>query len=131
MLSLEWSGYYSSQHDYIVFTWSFFDSLGWSPYPDLLLAGSLFIVGTVASFFTPLGGVLQIVGCILWYSGVAPYLGVRDYGLAYNDQFLGSGFWIGIIAGVICVLSIFAPIGFKRPWNDLNLKQRLLTIQRG
>jgi len=114
-----------------MYTWSFLDSLDWSPYPDLLFAGSLFIIGVVTSFVTPLGGALQIAGCALWYSGYASYLGVRDYGIyEYNVIYLGSGFWVGIIAGVICILSIMAPIGFERPWKDLKLKERLLTFHR-
>jgi hypothetical protein len=133
MLFLKWSGFsgYFNSHHNDMYTWSFFDSLGWSPHPDLLFAGSLFIIGVVTSFVTPLGGAFQIAGSTLWYSGYASYLGVRDYGIhGYDVIYLDSGFWISIIGGVICILSIMAPIGFERPWKDLKLKERLLTFHR-
>ena len=96
---------------------------------SILLGGILILIGAVVSFTTPLGGIPQIIGCTLFYSTISQILGthIGRFDVLYTT-YLGLGFWLGIIAGGLCLLSIIVPIGLNRPWNKLNLKERLLTI---
>lgn len=97
--------------------------------PTFLLGGILFIMGAVISFITPLGGISQIAGWAIFFSVINPILGthIGHPGVLYTN-YLGLGFWLGLIGGVLCVLSIIAPIGLGQPLKNPHLKNRLLTI---
>jgi len=98
---------------------------------QILVLGIMFLCGAVISFITPLGGALQIAGCAIFYSEASPYLGYllnRPKGFLYTPYFLDNGFWICLAAGILCLLSIIIPIGLNRPWKNLSLKERLLTL---
>jgi hypothetical protein len=95
------------------------------------LGGILSIIGAVISFVTPLGGMPQIAGWVMFFYAINPMLGthIGHPGILYT-HYLGLGFWIALIAGVLCMLAIIVPIGLNKPWKDLSLKGRLLTIHR-
>ena len=95
------------------------------------LGGILSIIGAVISFITPLGGMPQIAGWVIFFYSINPMLGTHmgHPGILYT-HFLGLGFWIGLIAGALCLLSIIVPVGFDRPWKNLSLKGRLLTLHK-
>jgi len=97
-----------------------------------LFGGILFISGAVASFVTPLGGISQIAGWAIFYSTISQILGthIGHPGILYTN-YLGLGFWLGLVAGALCIISIIAPIGLGQPWKNLSLKERLLTLHKG
>jgi len=99
--------------------------------PTFLFGGILFISGAIISFITPLGGIPQIAGWTIFFSVINPFLGthIGHPGVLYTS-YLSLGFWLGLIGGVLCILSIIVPIGLGRPWKDLHLKDRLLTLHR-
>jgi hypothetical protein len=96
-----------------------------------LFGGVLFISGAVISFVTPLGGIPQIAGWILFHSTISHLLGthIGHPGVLYTN-YLGLGFLVGIIAGALCILSFIMPIGLDRSWKNLNFKERLLTLHK-
>jgi hypothetical protein len=96
-----------------------------------LFGGILFISGAVVSFVTPLGGISQIAGWAIFYSTISQILGthIGHPGILYTN-YLGLGFWFGLIAGALCIISIIAPIGLGQPWKNLSLKERLLTLHK-
>ena len=89
----------------------------------LWLPQTLFIIGTIAAFITPLGGVIQL-------SGISMFI----YKLAsVNDGDLPAevGPYVGIVSGALALVSIVYPIGLGYRKRPVSLVGRLLVFSPG
>jgi hypothetical protein len=97
-------------------------------------AAVVFLIGTVVAFVSPLGGVLQVAGLIVFA------LGIVDSG---NDQWLKGydpqqelriGMYLGIVSCSLVLASLFRPLGTGklRPARvrHIRLVERLLTVSQ-
>ncbi len=96
---------------------------GGSEFPDSFrYSVTLFIIGTVLSFLTPLGGIPQIVGSVGFVSTV---LTSR---IPEHDLIPGIGVVIALLAAGIVILSFLEPVGTGYSRNqEPTLAAKLLT----
>jgi len=89
----------------------------------LLVAGCwLFIIGTLLSFLTPLGGILEILGVALFLSW---FVSEAD-----GDLPSGIGAYLGIASAIVAFVSISKPVGFGYGESAVGAKGRLLTFSK-
>ncbi len=81
---------------------------------------TLFIIGTIAAFITPLGGVVQLSGISLFIYRLA----------SVNDGSLPAevGSYVGIISGALALVSMVYPIGLGYSRRPVSLVGRLLVF---
>ena len=95
-------------------------------------ASVAFLVGTVAAFATPLGGVLQTGGLLVFAAGIID--SGNDLWLDGIDpqQELRAGMYLGIVSCTLVMTSLFSPLGTGglRPGKSRRITpvQRLMTI---
>jgi hypothetical protein len=89
----------------------------------LWLPQTLFIIGTIAAFMTPLGGVVQLSGISLFVYRLA----------SVNDGNLPAevGAYVGIISGALALVSMVYPIGLGYSRRLVSLVGRLLVFSPG
>jgi hypothetical protein len=89
------------------------------------VAASVLFAGVVLSFITPAAGFIQGAGILLFYWNVEGYLTTRldMAGFSFFRTELVYGFFVGIVAGGITVLSFFFQL-------DSRAKRKLLSCQR-
>jgi hypothetical protein len=74
-----------------------------SSFPGLLVAGCwLFLIGAVICCFSPIGGVLEIVGVALYFSWFLPEF--------HRDMPDPVGPYIGIASAIIAIASMVKPL---------------------
>lgn len=73
-----------------------------------MIAALLFIMGTLFAFFTPVGGFLQLPGCIVFVVAFYDSLRTADPDIDYG---LGMGLYVGFIASAITIASFARPVG--------------------
>ena len=86
----------------------------------LLVGCWLFLIGVILAIFTPLGGFLEIIGVALFMTWFVPE---TDGDLPSN---IGS--YLGIVAGVIALVSLARPLGPGLMSGPIRLKDRLLVF---
>ncbi len=87
---------------------------------SILVAGVwLFIVGTLAAFVITEGGVLQIIGVILFLSWFTNEAGEMPSGV---------GPYLGLSAGVISAASFAVPLGIGYRGTKIRLRDRSLAV---
>ena len=95
-------------------------------------ASAAFLVGTVAAFATPLGGILQTGSLLVFAAGIIdsgsdPWLDGID-----PQQELRAGMYLGIVSCTLVMTSLFSPLGtgHLRPGKSrrIVLIERLMTI---
>ena len=86
----------------------------------LLVGCWLFLIGVILAIFTPLGGFLEIIGVALFMTWFVPE----------TDGDLPShiGSYLGIVAGVIALVSLARPLGPGLMSGPIRLKDRLLVF---
>jgi hypothetical protein len=86
---------------------------------DYFLPTILFIIGTLIAFFTPVSGILQIIGAS-WFMLVY---------FDHVDRLLSTvGPYLGMASGIVLLLSIARPIGPGLMNGPFDAKDRLLTF---
>lgn len=78
---------------------------------------SLFLIGCVIAFITPLGGLLEIAGVAGFLIGVVPDL---DGG--------GIGLYVGVLSALIVTFSMIVPLGPGFKWGVFDFKSNFLTF---
>ena len=87
-----------------------------------IIGAWLFIIGTFIAIFSPLGGILQMIG--LW---LGPMLGV------VITQGVYSSAWpqlLALASAIICCIAIVKPFGLNYGKGPIGLKVRLLTFSK-
>lgn len=80
-------------------------------------SASLFLIGFVIAFITPLGGLLEIAGVTGFLIGVVPDL---DGG--------GIGLYVGVLSALIVTSSMVVPLGPGFKWGVFDFKSNFLTF---
>jgi hypothetical protein len=89
----------------------------------VLVAGCwLFVIGTLLSFLTPLGGILEILGVALFLAWFVPETD--------GDLPSAIGPYLGIVSAVIAFVSIAKPLGPGYGNVSPGAKGRLLTFSK-
>jgi len=88
--------------------------------------GILFVLGTIVTFYSPLGGIFQCIGVV---SFGALYLAAHG---TFSDHWggVGFGFILGIISTMVVLISLIRPMGIGLENDSFGLKGRLLTISK-
>ena len=116
-------------------SYSGFDFLaGHAPYEPqfwtdtYMLSPILFAVGSTVAFVTPLGGGLQVAGA-LYFLSWAPLYNPRA---AFSGEYyvLGVGWYIGLVAGALTLLSLVHPIGLNCRERPRSALSRMVSISR-
>ncbi|MDH4123812.1 MAG: hypothetical protein OEV21_07015, partial [Thermoplasmata archaeon] len=113
---------------------SWFGSLSWCTalhfYESGVFLGiMIFLLGVGLSLVTPIGGIIQIVGCVLFRANVDGVLGTHmGHAMIVWTLWIGPGFYIGLIAGALVISSLFLPFGLSKDgFKGLSTWQRLFT----
>jgi hypothetical protein len=105
----------------IVIKYSILDVIT-DPHPgyQLLLTGFwVFLVGTLVCFLSPLGGILEIAGAVMFI----------DWFVGETDKMPSQvGAYIGIISAVIALVSIVKPFGLGYAGGTGGVAGRLLVF---
>jgi hypothetical protein len=84
----------------------------------LWLPFTLFIIGTIAAFITPLGGIVQLSGVVLFF-----------YTLTNGGDLPAKiGPYVGLISGALALTSMVYPIGLGYRRKPINIVGRLLVF---
>ena len=86
----------------------------------LWLPTTLFIIGVIAAFITPLGGVIQLSGISLFVHRIAS---VNE-----GDLPAEGGPYVGIISGAVALVSVAYPIGLGYSRRPVGLVGKLLVF---
>ena len=92
------------------YDWTLFSAFSSSWMPFMMSAAALFLFGSAVSFVTPLGGIPQFIGVLMYINGVV--LDFRDFHSAYyGDSTLSFGFGllIGLGASIAAIASLAIP----------------------
>lgn len=71
-----------------------------------LVACTLFVVGTLLAFWSPLGGLVQVLGALGFFALFSSEIGVRR-----GEDTIAFGAYIGVTSMVIVVVSLLVPMG--------------------
>jgi len=97
-------------------------------------AATMFLLGTVAAFASPIGGIPQLASLMLFAQGIVesgddPWLDGID-----PQQQLRLGMWFGMASCFLILASLFIPLGTGklRPARSRNIRlvERFLTISQ-
>lgn len=79
----------------------------------------LYVIGLFSSFLTPLGGIPQLAGILIFFGQF----------ISWNNAFPSHmGPYLGIVSVVIVLISLFKPIRVGKNLIPTTLKHKLLTI---
>jgi len=90
---------------------------------DLLVVtgASLFVIGTLLAILTSLSGVVQGAGLISFFVGVQPRFAESSLVWGYDSSStLGIGYFIGIVAVAIGIVSLFFPLRVDLPMKTVS-----------
>jgi len=101
---------------------------GWSV---AILGAQIYLIGVIASFFTPLGGFAQLSGILAFRSGIANYLGMQSstIGLSIRTS-IGLAFWISIAAAVLVIVSLYFQLSPDFRKSITRFRDRLFAFRR-
>jgi len=92
---------------------------------NLALSSAIFfIIGTLVAFLSPIGGILQIGGVLLWWNYM---LGVHS-GMPSSAV---PASYVGLVSAIIVLASIVRPFGPGLMKGPFGLKNRLLIYGEG
>ena len=86
----------------------------------LIFGGLVFIIGAVVAFLSPIGGILELTGSLaflVWFTDAA---GGR------MPSHVGP--YLGLISGIIALVSMIKPMGFGYGTMPARIKGRLLVF---
>ena len=87
---------------------------------SLVIAASLFLIGTLVAFITPAAGFVQLAGLSVFYGKIVPGLG--------SDTNLGVGAIFGVVSMILVIYSLFNPVGVGIPQTHGGPSGNLLNI---
>jgi len=90
---------------------------------SLVIAASLFLIGTLVAFITPAAGFVQLAGLSVFYGKIVPGLG--------SDTNLGVGAIFGVVSMILVIYSLFNPVGVGIPQSKAVVENALAVACRG
>jgi len=101
---------------------------GWSV---AVLGAQIYLIGMLASFFTPLGGFAQLSGILVFRSGIGGYLGMQSgvLGLSIRTS-ISLAFWISIAAAVLVIVSLYFQLSPDFRKSITRFSDRLFAFRR-
>lgn len=87
----------------------------------------IFIFGSAAAFMTPLAGFAQLIGLLWWWGSARGSLGTSVLGSLTWTTELGNGFYLGVFAVAVVLVSFIFPIGFGYLGRRGSIKARLFA----
>lgn len=87
----------------------------------------LFILGCAFAFITPFGGMAQFFGWLIFLGLIYGRLGTVDSGIFSTTTTLGIGFYVGIVAAAMVLISMIRPMGMGYGKDALQPRQRFLV----
>jgi hypothetical protein len=91
------------------------------------------VLGGVISIFTPLGGIIQLLGVVSYFRHMAPSVGTLP-GPAYfiwSRFSFASGFYLAVFATAVTLLSVLVPVGvrYRHVYHQFS-ERKLSLLQR-
>jgi len=87
----------------------------------------LFLLGSALALATPLGGVGQFFGWLMFLAAVYDRLGTTTTSISETTISLGLGFAVGIVAAGMVLFSLARPLGPGYAHSGLKPEDRFLT----
>jgi len=87
----------------------------------------IFVLSSAAAFVTPLAGFAQMIGLLWWWGSAKNSLGESIIGSDTWTTELGLGFWLGVFAAAVVLVSFVFPIGFGYLGRRGSVKARLFS----
>jgi len=87
----------------------------------------LFLLGSALALITPLGGVGQFFGWLIFLAAILEDIGTEQTALADITVSLGLGFGVGLVALALVFVSMIKPMGPGHAQTPNDLRGRFLT----
>jgi len=104
-----------------------FSGICWNMPSDISLAASLFIIGTIFAFVTPISAIIQLTGVAIFFQAFQKVWGSNP--ILEGRIITGIGPYIGMVSSLIMIIGMIAPYWIGYNAESKGLWKRALTFQ--